>query len=253
MSKSGFRIKKSRSMMVSLYTLCGVALLIVATFMVTLMLHIAVHLGQADWSRLFDVFQHSFLSLSVAIVLALPFATAITSLSVLGASSRFAAPLSTLHRFLGQAPYLIYGLVFLILLGGGDWSSILALSFLSVTQLSRRWIGVSAQVQMIEVETMQSLGLNVFGLFVKLYLKRFFVAYLSHLFSVFFSLFVVVTPLICLQRAAEQVPSLVSIELFKSLGENSDQSASFAFVLLLVHGLKVILDYRTSFWEVEFG
>ena len=100
---------------------------------------------------------------------------------------------------------------------------------------------------------MQSLGLNIFQLIFHLYIKRFFSIYIGHLLAVFCILFVVVTPLLCLDIEGKNKFSLMSLEFYQNLGVNHSQSAAFALVILLIHGLKVLLDHKTSFWEVEFG
>lgn len=253
MANPGLRIQKSRSMMVSLYSLSGLAFLVALSFLGLMFYHVIVSLQVIDWQNWRQVMIHSIKVVSGALTLALPFACAFTFLTVSWATTRLAPWFKFFNRSFGQAPYLLYGLVFIAFLGLSERSLIYALSFLSVAQLSKRWIRVSEQVKIVEIECMQSLGLNVFRIIYQLYVRRFLTVYLGHLFAVYLSLFVVVTPLLCLDFYFGGNTPLVSLELFRGLLQNSSQAGVFALTLLLIHGLKVLLDSKTSFWEVEFG
>ena len=116
MSKSGVRIKKSRSMMVSLYSLSGVGALLILSFVITLWLRTMAFLGGINWTGIGTLIQNSLWLQTTAIVIAFPMAVALTYLITFWSNSRWSSGFQLTKDLIEGAPLLMFGVIFLALL-----------------------------------------------------------------------------------------------------------------------------------------
>ncbi len=253
MSKFGVRIKKSRSMMLSLYSLSGFASVLVFAFIATLWGRSLGSLFDFRWHMINEVLQRSLLVQSVALCLAIPLAASLTYFSVFLRNTRKAPVYESCLRFVENLPVLILGVIFLVLLGGEYWSFVLTFILMAAAELNRRWKQVAFKVKVIEIESLQSMGAGVLQIVQVLYLKRYLKLFLAHLLAVFCKIFVVVTPVLCFVGFSSEQNHLLPTYLFVSVLAEAPYLSGLALIILLVHGLRVYIDQKTSFWEVDFG
>ena len=253
MSSSGLRVEKSQSMVLSLFSLSGIALVLLILFLLVLFAQLFSHLSLEKYQEIGFLFPETLLLIFVALVVSLPIATGLTYLAVAWSTSKMAPSLNLFLKFVGEAPALLYGLVFFYYMGAGRWALATTLVLLGATQLSRRWIKLSSRVDILSIESMQSLGFSVWQIIHRLYVKQFLKQYIYHFFSVVCSLFVIVTPFLCIEFYNETSLSWLSLEFYKNLGIDLEKTSLLAFVILIAHAIRVWLDQQTSFWEVEFG
>ncbi len=253
MSKTGIRTKKSRSMMFSLYSLSSVAVLLIMSFVGTLWFQTLALLKTFDWVLLGSVLKSTLWVHSLAMLIALTMASSLTYLAAIWSNTRWYPYFSSCIAMIEGAPLLIFGLALFCLLGKTTTALALTFAMIGSTQLTRRWVGVVKKVKRIEIESMQSVGMGLLNIVYSLYVRRFFPVFLSHLISVFCNLFVLVTPVLCFVEVQPDRQSLLALQLLVSVMDSSSLAASLAMVLLLIHGLRVYLDQKTAYWEVEYG
>ena len=253
MFKEYSRNTKSQSMILSLYGLSLVAGIILTVFLFATLFHIGFNFG---FKSVPEVIQNIFQAMGyifLSLVLSLPFALAIVYNLVVRVTSPKAPLMYSLVNLLGQAPVLLFGGIFLFIVGPTLYGVIMTLSFISATQLILRWNQISRRVQYIEVESMQALGMSRWQILIHLYLKQHYKHYIYHCLAVVCYLSVLVTPLLCFEYYSGKPPYILTIDLYKNLGVNLHKTAVIAFFLLSIHGVKVWLDHKTSFWEIEYG
>lgn len=253
MSKADLRAYKSRSMLISLYSLSGVAVLSMLSLFVFLWIYCLSHLRWSQWGSFSDLFRDSLFVSLVAVLVAIPLSSALTYQGMVWKRTRFERHFTGFIDFITQAPQLIYGTIVLALLGPKPFLIYVIFSFVAIIKLTRRWIILSSQVRLIEIESMQSLGLSLLAVSYYLYVKRFFWCYLQHSVVVLCDLMTLVTPIIFLQNTTNSHQRILSLQFFRQLLSDGELVTVFAFSFLVVHGFRFLLDQKTSFWEVEFG
>ena len=253
MSKTGIRIKKSRSMMFSLYAMSGLTLFLVLSFILDLWFQTLLHLRGQEWAPIVAPLTNSLMVVAIAILLALPLAASLTMLNVIWDTTRWAPRFKKIVQSMEEAPVIIYGAFFLFIFNDFLVGLVLCLGLIACSRLALRWTLLSKKVSLLEMESMQALGLSVTQIIYHLYLKRFFKHYVWHFFAVCLDLFLLVTPVICLVGGRGEGDQLLSTQLLNSVFDDSMGPAPIALILLLFHGLRVLLDQATSYWEVEYG
>jgi hypothetical protein len=251
MSKIGLRIKKSRSMMMSLYSLSGLTFALALSFVVAMWIQVLRYLPGTLWSHWLDLFYQSFLLITQSLVYSFPVASSLTYLAVVGSTSKWASLLQEFLHRIEQSPTLLYGFIFLTAFGENSFSFVMGLSFLGVARLLSRWTKLSSQVTVMELESMLALGVSRLQIVYHLYAKRYFNLYLGHLFAVVCELFGLVTAFLCF--FPEFSSQYISLKLFADYSLETPQVAALALTLLCLHTLRFVLDRKTSYWEVEFG
>ncbi len=253
MSKFGLRIKKSRSMMLSLYSLSGFASVLVFAFIATLWGRSLASVFEFQWPIINQILGRSILVQSSAILLAIPIAASLTYFSVLLRNTRKAAVFENCLQLVEKMPVLILGVIFLVLLGSGYWSFVFTFTLIATTELNRRWVQVAFKVKVIEIESLQSMGAGILQIIKVLYLKRYLKLFLSHLVAVFCKTFVLVTPVLCFIGFSSDQNHLLPTYLFVSVLAEAPFLSGLVLIILMVHWIRVIIDQKTSFWEVDFG
>ena len=253
MPSESLRIKKSRSMLWSLYSLAVAGLFVYALLIFATTLNLWSHFSLETVPLILKLAIKSLSFSSLSVVLALPFCISITFLSLFYRHSKYANIMEAVLRFVDRAPYILYGLFFLILFNGHPWSLPVIAMMVVIPKLSYRWIKLSKRVTELQVDTLKSIGFDVWSLIKILYLKRFFKVYLGHLFSMLCFLFTLVTPFLCFMPLADQLPNHFSVQLFNLLGRGAEGTAGMVVVLLLIHCFRVWFDTQVFYQEVENG
>ncbi len=252
MFKLEARLNRSRSMMLSLYSLSFFALGSSLVFLVSLFYHLITRVEWSQRQRLGQLLLESLGYISVAMFWSIPLAVGLTYLAVTWSNTRYALGFSEVLHFVDRTPALILGVVFLYFSFLQPLYLILVYVLLAVSQLSRRWIRLSSRVRSLDIDCMLSLGHNVVGVTLTLYMRQFLFHYLGHLVAVFCNLFVIVTPVFFLKSYAVS-SSVLGLKMYHWLGRDSGAAALFALTVVIFHSLRVFLDRKTSYLEVEFG
>lgn len=249
----GLRIKKSRSMLVSLYTLSGLAALGYLSILIASLFFLVDGLNLGRWGEVLPLFVSSLSFILIAMLLSLPFALALSFYIVAHINSPRANWIEYILRTIDQAPILVMGLFVLTFVKEGWFPLYLVCSFIAVSKLSYRWIKLSNQIPRIQIETAQSLGMNIWQILHQVYLKKFFKMYVGHYFAVACFLFGVVTPFLCLISYNSLNLSLFSVQLFREMGIGSVNLSLMVFLLLTVHCVRLWFDSKAFYQETEHG
>lgn len=253
MSSRAFRVKKSGSMLVSLYSLAGIAGLGYLTLIFMVSFNLLSQFSLQSWDEVYILIKQSLNMIGVSLLIALPVTIAITFFIVSNFNSRLSYLLESILRMIDQAPLVIYGVVFLVLFSSQWWVLYVVGSMIVIPKLSYRWIKLSNMVQVSEIETVKSLGMNFWQIVKVLYLRRFIKMYLGHLSSVVCFLFGVVTPFICFIAYKEDYLGSFSVHLFNDLGRRSEKISLMITILLFIQAFRVWFDSKAIYHEVENG
>lgn len=250
MSSIGFRVKKSRSILISLYSISGVAGLVYLLLFVFSLAYLLPRAVLTD-SSMPNVFYQSIQLTWVALVLALPFAFVITTSILIEGDSKKTLITEKSLSLTYQFPFLLYGTAVLFIFGWSTKSYLFILWLLAVGLLSKRWIHLSRKINVNELEAALSLGMNFVEVLGVIYMGQFFYKYLAHGFVVFCDLLFMVTPFLCIAFYQQSEAPLIAVELFKRIGAGSGDLALFVFIFCIIHLLKFVTDQRISYVEVE--
>ena len=212
-----------------------------------------VNANFTDVAGVFSVVLSTVVLVSAGLLLCLPFACSLTYLSVFLGAHRRGHFFRKALEFVEQAPLLLYGVAFVLLLGKSHLSLILVFSFVATNLLSSRWSKLSGQVKLIEIEAMQALGLNVWQLIYKLYVSRYLVDYIMHIGVVLCELLLVSTPILMFLKVKDNSSGILSLESLGSVLFQGQALEVMVLFLLSIHFLRFVLNQKSSHWEVEFG
>ena len=194
MSSRGQRLNKSQSMMFSLYTLSGLAFLVLGAFLVLAVFESLQLLSFSVFLNTLETFYKSVGLTFLPMLISLPFVLSITFLVVSQSTSKFSIPVKSFMSWVEQAPRLLFGLIFLIFIGAGPMGYILSATAIVTAQLSRRWVHLALKVDQAQIDTIKSLGGDVWQILYFLFFKKSVFKFATHFFAVYFQIFVLVTP-----------------------------------------------------------
>lgn len=252
MSSRGQRLTKSHSMMLSLYGLSGLSFAVLLTFFLVVVVYGFKSFSGLGLQLVFEKGVFVLFNSLLPMLISLPIVLSITFLVVSHSPSRLARPIRLFMYWVGQAPTLLFGFFFFAFFGSTPLSFVLASTALAVAHLSRRWIHLSQKVSLTQVESIKSLGGNVWQILYFLFVKKYFKKFLIHFFAVYFYLFVLVTPFLCIYDGWSG-GYLPAVELYNAISTRSDSTLGLALVIVIAHMIRFCLDHLTSFWEVEYG
>jgi hypothetical protein len=240
-------------MLFSLYTLSAIAGVAALLFCVALWGPALSALGDLSSFPIGPLLISTLWVHTTALVTAFPVAASLTYFYMIWRNTRRARLFSVVKDALYKIPFLLYGLIFFTVMGPSNQALILTFTLVAVAELTRRWVHVANRVQLVEIESLQALGMDIRGVVHVLILRRYLSLFLGHLLAVFCGLFVWVTPVLCFAWAMEIGGPLFSLHFLTQIFQEQPSAPVLALILLLVHGLRMLLDQKTGFWEVEHG
>ncbi|MEM7646980.1 MAG: hypothetical protein AAF203_08730 [Pseudomonadota bacterium] len=245
------RVKKSRSILWTLYSLSGMAVFLYSTLFFFYAFFIVQNwsFDEGNWLPIVGS------SLSIAgfsILMALPFAALILLSLLYREGGQSSQVILNLLQLVDKTPILLYGTFFLFFIGPTRWSALFTLTVIGAFQLASRWYHLTLKVSASEIETAQSLGMSFRDRFITLFLLPRFKWFLAHMTSVFCNLTFVVTPLVCLRFFDGADREILALRLFRNLGAVNTETSGLLVVILLLYTLKHVIDRRMGFERLEY-
>lgn len=251
MSKVSSRSKNSRSIMFSLYTLSGTAVLLVLAFVFSMWGQVLLRMFGGFTKQWQELLVQSLALVSQALILSVPLAFAVNYCLIVWGGSRWAKKLREAVRVTGECPELLYGLFLFVLFGGGRLSFCLIAAMLGAARLSNRWLYQSSRVKRVEIESLLALGMGRWQIVYHFFVKRFLVAYVGHLLAVMCEIFILTNPFLIFNKHSQV--QFLSLEFLFSDFRYNPEVAAFAFSILIVHFLKLTLDQKIASREAPIG
>lgn len=239
--------------MVSLYSLSLISSSILVLLSLVFLFQTLGDFSQSFHWKNFDSIPRTLVFVILAGAFSLPFVYSLTFLIVTRRSSSRMKILHRLTTFTSHSPDLILAVFFLVAFGSGNLSVVLTMMLIFTHRLTRRWVHLSSQVSQPQVDALLSLGGRFSDILFHLYLKPYFKLYCYHFVAVGCSLFVIVSPFLCLQRLSEPNRVLFPVHFFETLGSHSLELSSIALFILIVHLIRTWLDFQTDYQGVEYG
>lgn len=242
-------LRESYLKLLGLYFLgLSIFFIYVILFLMTIF-HLVSSFSFNDFYGLIDPLISSLQLVAVSVLVSLPFASALC-LFILISGFRYIRWIHNFLLFIDRSPLLLFGVAFFVIFGEKNFTLYFIGSFISCSKISRRWIQQSKGVSSLELETARSLGMNFLRIIGILYLKRFSVFYLGHIFAVAGFLLTAVTPFVYFLSFKKGVFGLL---FFIQLGSGAEQLPLMFLILLAVYFFKFLFDLKTGFIEVEHG
>ena len=246
-------LKKNYPKLLNLYFL-GISIVLIYIFLfIMTVFHLFSHFSFGGFYNLTGSLISSLKLVAVSVIISLPFAFAVCLFILINSGFRYIKGVHNFLLFIDRSPLVLFGLAFFVLFGEKNFCLYFIGSFIACSKISRRWIQQSKKVSSREFETAQSLGMSFSQIMGIIYLKRFSVLYLGHIFSVTGFLLTAVTPFVYFLPFREDVLKLFGLSLFVQLGKSSEQLSFMVLILLIVYCLKFLFDFKTNFVEVEHG
>lgn len=244
---------KKQSILVSLYILSGLTGLgYILLFSVSL-LHLFGNSSLLGLEKSVHILANNFILIGAAMVLSLPLALVITFVIVSNIHKRLTRVLKDALEWVDQAPILLFGLFLLVFLGATPFTLVLTYSLIAVVKITKRWIRLSNTVTSLQLDAAFSLGMSLRQILFTIYIKRLCRYYAAHFTAVACLLFTLFTPFIVFYNSEFASSHLISLELFRRLGQDPSETASIVFLILIGHLLKVIADFMAVPKQVEHG
>lgn len=248
-----FSLKRKRSLMLSLYALSSLTAIGYGLLMLGSLVHLLRNSSVGAVAKFFPILANNLALIGLAMVLSLPFALAITIVVV----SRMNHTVSSFFRkallWIDQAPILLFGLFFMVQMGERPFALILTYTVIAVVKISKRWIGLSKTVSGLQLDAASSLGMSRRQILVILYLRLLLKCYVFHFLAVVCLLFTLFTPFLVFYTSSVGPSHLISLELFRRLGQDPKQTASIVFLILIAHLMKVVFDLQAVPKRAENG
>lgn len=253
MKSRAFRIKKSKSMLVSLYFLSVLSVIIYVFLFCTFLLNLVQETDLKGFSSLFFGLVQSVKVVFVPSLLVIPFCVFITFFAVDRRRSRLSSLVEKSIKLIDEAPLILYGLFFFLIVKNNFFALSIVVALIAALKLSRRWIHLSKKVSLNELETLKALGFDFLSIFRTLYIKRFHKEYLGHFIAVNCFLLTLLKPFLIFSPQYSRHNSLLTLELYKNLLENEGGTSLIILLLIGIYFVKVFCDGQMDYFEVENG
>lgn len=246
-------LKKSYPKLLNLYFFGVSIILIYIVLFLMAIFHLFSHFSFNGFHNLIDPLMASLKIVIFSIAVSLSFASAICLFVLINSRSSYIRGMHNFLLFIDRSPLVLFGVSFFIIFGEKNLSLYLIGSLISCSKISRRWIQQSKKISSLEFETAQSLGMDFSRVMGILYIKRFLIFYLGHIFSVAGFLLTAVAPFVYFLPFREDILNLFGLSFFLQLGGGSEQLSLMVLILLIVYFFKFLFDSKTGFIEVEHG